>query len=218
MTCKIISNFIELVYRTRNSTPSAAEEASTATTTLMATYQLQEFANNLSQCADFCAKENINSTHLTVIGLTCDCYSNLNTFHCEEEEGEPLANVYCIKVNKVELKNPDTEPSFSWREPLDMLPTNFDPHNMESLTEIDLITKAFTDSVNTTPSDEDIETSSTDPVETSVILVTVLLVAAVLLLAVMAGKTCWEIRKQKNNELKTVLQESKESFNSVIIK
>ena len=118
MTCKIISKpyFIELIYRTRNSTlnaSAAAEEASTAsaTTTLMATYQLQEFTNNLSQCADFCAKENINSTHLTVIGLTCDCYSKLNTFHCEEEEGEPLANVYCIEVNKLELKNRNTEPS-----------------------------------------------------------------------------------------------------------
>lgn len=151
-----------------------------------------------------------------MIGLECQCHSNLNTFHCEEEEGEPLANVYCLEVKKAEQKVDITEPTFSWREPLDMLPTDFDPLEMESLKELDFITRAFNDGANSTVgSDGDIESASTDAAETSVILVTVLLVAAVLLLAVMAGKTCWEIRKQKSNEMKKRLQESKESFTTV---
>ena len=183
---------------------------------------MKEFDDNISRCTDFCGQQDLESSHLTVSGLTCECYSNLTSFHCEEEEGEPLVNVYCIESKpEEEVKSVETQKVvFSWREPLDRLPSNLDPHiEMESLREnASSTTTALTLGSNSTGDEEDILTSSTDSVETSVILVAVLLVAAVLLLIGMCAKTCCDIRKQKKSDvINKRLQENSDTFTSVSI-
>ncbi len=201
----------------RNPTPTT----NTTAATLIATFQMKEFDDNISRCADFCGHQNLESTHLTVSGLTCECFSNLTSFHCEEEEGEPLVNVYCIETKPEEVKSIETqEVIFSWREPLDLLPSNLDPHiEMETLREDASTTTALTLASNTAGDDEeDISTSSTDSAETSVILVAVLLIAAVLLLIGMCAKTCFDIRKQKKSDvINKRLQENSDTFTSISI-
>lgn len=191
-------------------------------TSLIATFQLKEFADNVARCSNFCGQSNINSSHLVILGLTCECYADLNTFHCEEEVGEPLANVYCIeKRPRPETTDDKVEPVLSWREPLDRLPKS-SIFEMESLSEVDIFATTFSDAANSTHGSDDhdddggdIFTTSTTTIETSAILVGVLLVAAVLLLAGFGVKTCIEVKRQKVSAIRKRLQQSHETFTSV---
>jgi len=55
------------------------------------------------QCSSYCNRV-IRATHFTILANICQCYSNLKPFHCEEEEGAQLANIYCIE-NRAELED-----------------------------------------------------------------------------------------------------------------
>ena len=185
----------------------------------MGTLQLHEFDNNLSRCAKFCGHDNVNASHLVVLGLTCACFQNLNTFHCEEEIGELLTNVYCVE-KKPELDSAEAEIEdetfLSWREPLDRLPKS-SLYEMESFNVWDTTPGVDTNTTLNNDEDDEVSTSSTTTLETSVILVGVLLIAAILLLAGFGIKTCIEIKRQKNVEIRKRLQESNDTFTSISI-
>jgi hypothetical protein len=203
---------------------SAGNSAANGTTSV-ATLQLQQFDNNVSRCANFCGHKNIGATHLVILGLTCQCFLDLHTFHCEEEVGEPLANVYCIekKPESATESDEEVETVLSWRKPLDPLPKS-SLYEMGSMNELSLFETTLGVVNNSTESsggddddDDDILSTSTTAIETSAILVGVLLIAAVLLLAGFGVKTCVEMRRQKTHETQKRLQESKETFTTVSI-
>ena len=133
-----------------------------------------------------------------------------------------MANVYCIerKANldlDVEGKGEEKkELGFSWREPLDLLPSFDSMSNMETS---NLLPTTLSVASNLTEenNDDDIVTASTNSLETSAILVGVLLVAAVLILMGMSIRTCIDVRRQKTTEMKKRLQESSEVFTSISI-
>ena len=200
-----------------NTTPNDTE------TSLVATIRLEEFNDNVATCSKFCGHKNINASHLVILGLICQCFSGLKTFHCEEEEGEPLVNVYCIESKPEPVTEPVkseiVEPVLSWRKPLEPLPKS-SIYEMESLKEIEIFETTLSVASNATQTDTnddgDIFTaSSTSAIEKPAILVGVLLIAAVLLLVGFAIKTCVDLKRQKNNEINKRLQLSNETFTSV---
>ena len=196
---------------------STLNETSLATS--VGTLQLQEFDNNLSRCANFCGGENVNATHLVVLGLTCHCFRDLYSFLCEEEVGELVTNVYCVE-KKPEQDSVETEIAeevvLSWREPLDRLPKS-SLYEMESLNVWETTPSITTNATLSSDADDLVTTSSTVTIETSAILVGVLLIAAVMLLVGFGFKTCIEIKRQKNSEIRKRLQESNDTFTSVSI-
>jgi hypothetical protein len=59
--------------------------------------------DSVTKCSIYCNRV-LRASHFTIISNVCQCYSNLKPFHCEEEEGVQLANIYCIE-NRAELED-----------------------------------------------------------------------------------------------------------------
>ncbi len=59
--------------------------------------------DSVAKCSNYCNRV-LRASHFTIVTNVCQCYSNLKTFHCEEEEGAQLANVYCIE-NRADLED-----------------------------------------------------------------------------------------------------------------
>ncbi len=151
------------------------------------------------QCGNLCMIYNSRTTHFVKeADGACQCYSDLRPFHCDEEEGAELSEVYCIeKVVKRSRNRP-------------MLPMLRKSHNdLETTTarrkKSEVVDEDLSVSINLGKSTTTSPSASLKDVSTKAVASLVLFAASLLVIAMLMVKT-WHDNKKKRREQKSLMK------------